>query len=162
MIRIALTNLRHYNEGKLTYEWVDLPQEDFSPIFDRIGHDEFFISDYECKIPNVIIHEYDDLDQLNEIAETLEKLTYYGKMNLIAILESEDSRLDEALETLSNERFIFYPDVDLVQLAQQLVDEGIFGEVPTSLVNYIDYEQIAKDLECDGYVETSVGVIVYD
>lgn len=162
MIRIALTNLKKYNEGELVFEWVDLPQEDFTHVFDRIGHDEFFISDYECDIPNIKIHEYDNLDRLNEAAAALENLEEYEKTTLIAILESEDSKIDEALETLSNERFVFYPDVDLEELAEQFVDEGIFGEISHTLISYIDYERIAKDLDFEGYVETSVGVIIYD
>lgn len=162
MIRIALTNLRKYNEGELVFEWVDLPQEDFTPIFDRIGHDEYFISDYECEIPHMTIHEYDNLDRLNEAATALENLDDYEKTTLIAIMESEDSRIDEALEMLNAERYVFYPDVDLEELAEQFVDEGIFGEISGNLVQYIDYERIAKDLSFEGYVETSVGVIIYD
>lgn len=162
MIRIALTNLRHYNEGKLTYEWVDLPQEDFTHVFDEIGHDEFFISDYECELSRVTIHEYENLEALNEVAKILENLHDYEKEMLIAILESETQRLDEALEILQDEKFIFYPDIDLEGLAEQFVDEGIFGEIPSSLVSYIDYERIARDLGFEGYIETSVGVIVYD
>jgi len=35
------------------------------------------------------------------------------------------------------------------ELAEQFVDEGVFGEIPTVLVNYIDYEAITRDLEMD-------------
>lgn len=162
MIRIALTNLKRYNEGELVFEWVDLPQEDFSPVFDKIGHDEYFISDYECELPHMVIHEYDNLDRLNDAAAALEELEDYEKTTLIAILESEDSKLDEALETLANEKFVFYSDVDLEELAEQFVDEGIFGEISSNLVQYIDYSSIARDLSFEGYIETSVGVIIYD
>lgn len=162
MIRIALTNLRLYNEGELTYEWVDLPQEDFTSVFHKIGAGEYFISDYECELPLVTIHEYESLDTLNEIAETLEDLKDYEKETLIAILESETQRLDEALEILQDEKFVFYSDVDLEGLAEQFVDEGIFGEIPSSIISYINYESIARDLSFEGYIETSVGVIIYD
>lgn len=47
------------------------------------------------------------------------------------------------------------PEIDIYQessmkdLAFQFVDEGLFGEVPQSLVHYIDYDAIARDLAVD-------------
>ncbi|GAA6210955.1 hypothetical protein NBRC116602_06950 [Hyphomicrobiales bacterium 4NK60-0047b] len=35
------------------------------------------------------------------------------------------------------------------ELAEQFVDDGLFGEIPTALVNYIDYQAIARDLEME-------------
>ena len=61
MLKIALTNLRQYNEGDLIFEWVELPCDDFKPVFDKIGHDEYFISDYECERFNFHIDEYEKL-----------------------------------------------------------------------------------------------------
>lgn len=40
-------------------------------------------------------------------------------------------------------------------LAEQFVDEGLFGEIPENLTNYIDYDAIANDLGFD-YTETSI------
>ena len=46
-------------------------------------------------------------------------------------------------------------DIDLYELdslkdlAEQFVEEGLFGEIPKSLQNYIDYEAIARDLGMD-------------
>ena len=37
----------------------------------------------------------------------------------------------------------------LKELAEQFVDDGLFGEVPTTISNYIDYEAIARDLSVD-------------
>lgn len=39
------------------------------------------------------------------------------------------------------------------ELAEQFVDEGLFGEIPDHLTNYIDYDAIARDLQYD-YSET--------
>ncbi len=41
------------------------------------------------------------------------------------------------------------------ELAEQFVDEGLFGEIPQSLQFYIDYEAIARDLSFD-YSETNI------
>lgn len=40
------------------------------------------------------------------------------------------------------------------ELAEQFVDEGLFGEIPDRLAFYLDYDAIARDLAMD-YCETS-------
>lgn len=163
MIKIALTNLRLYNEGELVFEWVDLPQDDLSSVFDRIGHDEYFISDYECEMFHIEIDEYEGLEQLNNLAKELDELDSYELKVLEAIIESEHcSDISEALDLLREENYIFHEACDLLELAETFIEEGIFGEIPNSIKGYIDYEKIADDLRLDGYIETSMGVITYD
>ncbi|GIT93140.1 hypothetical protein JANAI62_35760 [Jannaschia pagri] len=41
------------------------------------------------------------------------------------------------------------------ELAEQFVDEGLFGDIPEHLANYIDLDAIARDLAFD-YTETYV------
>lgn len=41
------------------------------------------------------------------------------------------------------------------ELAEQFVDEGLFGDIPDHLTNYIDMDAIARDLAMD-YAETEV------
>lgn len=41
-------------------------------------------------------------------------------------------------------------------LAEQFVDEGLFGDIPDHLANYIDHDAIARDLAID-YSETIIG-----
>jgi len=35
------------------------------------------------------------------------------------------------------------------ELAEQFVEEGLFGDIPENLQHYIDYEAIARDLAMD-------------
>ena len=44
---------------------------------------------------------------------------------------------------------------NLRDLAEQFVDEGLFGEIPERLQFYIDYDAIARDLGCD-YSEAEI------
>ncbi len=44
----------------------------------------------------------------------------------------------------------------LRELAQEFVDEGLFGDIPDTIANYLDYDAIARDLGFD-YTETTVG-----
>lgn len=41
------------------------------------------------------------------------------------------------------------------ELAEQFVDEGLFGDIPEHLANYIDLDAIARDLSCD-YAEATI------
>ena len=41
------------------------------------------------------------------------------------------------------------------ELAEQFVDEGLLGDIPEALENYIDYEAIARDLSFD-YSEAEI------
>ena len=49
---------------------------------------------------------------------------------------------------------IYHVD-SMKELAQQFVDEGIFGDIPDHLANYIDMDAIAYDLAMD-YTETEI------
>jgi len=48
-----------------------------------------------------------------------------------------------------------YRETSLKELAEQFVEEGLFGDIPQRLAYYIDYEAIAQDLAVD-YTETEI------
>lgn len=48
----------------------------------------------------------------------------------------------------------------LRDLAEQFVDEGLYGDIPESLQYYIDYDAIARDLRGD-YAETEIDGVRY-
>lgn len=48
-----------------------------------------------------------------------------------------------------------YAEDSMKELAEQFVDEGLFGEIPHHLAHYIDYDAIARDLSMD-YTETEI------
>lgn len=48
-----------------------------------------------------------------------------------------------------------YPARSLRDLAEEFVEEGLFGEVPERLRYYLDYDAIARDLSAD-YSETEI------
>ena len=50
---------------------------------------------------------------------------------------------------------IYHVD-NLRELAEQFIDEGLFGEVPESLRFYIDHDAIARDLAAD-YASIEIG-----
>lgn len=55
-----------------------------------------------------------------------------------------------------------YCDMTMEQLAEQFVDDGLYGDIPEHLANYIDYAAIARELAHD-YTETEIdgGAVIY-
>jgi len=175
MISIFVTDLKAYNEGYLLGTWINLPMggseiakvvntllKDGERLSGSCYHDEIFITDYEADIH---VREFDEIDKLNDIAEILEeyseddilKLKFlssegYHKREVIAKgIDSYDVDIYDYRESTS-----FTDTFEL--LASDMVDEGLFGEIPKSLESYIDYEQIARDLRMD-YSEFEPNVI---
>lgn len=48
-----------------------------------------------------------------------------------------------------------YPNMNMRELAEQFVDEGLFCDIPANLACYLDYDAIARDLSMD-YTETEI------
>lgn len=48
-----------------------------------------------------------------------------------------------------------YADMTMQDLAIEFIDEGLFGDIPKPIANYIDYSAIARDLSID-YFETTI------
>ena len=47
-------------------------------------------------------------------------------------------------------------------VAEEIGDGTLFGELPTNVLYYLDYEKIARDLEIEGnYLVTTHGIVEY-
>lgn len=62
---------------------------------------------------------------------------------------------DQAADTPSDIDLTLYEISTMRELAEQFVDEGLFGEVPKPFRFYIDYDAIARDLAVN-YAETTI------
>lgn len=62
---------------------------------------------------------------------------------------------DFATDTPDSFEVDIYEVESLKELAEQFVDEGLFGEIPSSIASYLDYDAIARDLGFD-YTETEI------
>lgn len=163
MIKIALTNLPAYNDGDLIFEWVDLPCDDFDEVLERIGNpEEYFISDYECEIPHITIHEYENLKELNELAEELDGLNSYDLKAVMAIIEIDGSDIEEAIDTVRDGRYFFYEADNFEEFIDLLIDDGYFGEITNEVKEFLDYDKLTNYFQNIGYTLSSVGVINTD
>lgn len=155
MLKIYVTNLRKYNEGQIIGEWVSLPCEGLEEVLDKIsnnGNDEVFISDYETDISGLKIGEYEDILQLNEIAEEIDNLSDDELLALQAYLEQYANDIEQALDEVRQGNYRIYYDCDNMEnVAYQVVNDcGLLDGVPEELKVYFDYEAYGRDLSING------------
>ena len=151
------------NPIKDMHQVLNLPMEDEEELYQIIEKfGDYIITDYDCELGHISINKKIHLDSLNELVKELSLLAPYEKREISAILEAGYSDLENAFTIYENREYNFYPEMTLKDVAEELVSEGMFGEVPEPLMFYIDYEAIARDLGFSGYMETEDGVIVID
>lgn len=128
-------------------EWVDLMDADFEELQEKLQKDTCYItdvdSDFNYSFEGAIsISELEDLaDKLNEINNGYEEEEFKALMEYLGDFE-------EAYSTWEAGDFNYYPGVkDREELGQYIVDEGLWGEIPENLINYIDYEAIGRDVD---------------
>lgn len=150
------------NPIKEMYQTLNLPteEEDVYQIIEKFG--DYIITDYECELGHISLNKNIHLDSLNELVKEIAELAPYEKREFAAILDAGYNDLDDAFVTFENKSYSFYPDMTLANVAEELVSEGMFGEIPEPIMFYIDYDAIARDLGYSGYTETDDGVIVID
>lgn len=156
-LNIAIEEWELYNNGILLCSWFDCDSdiEEINRFVSKVkfehglnGNDlELFIADSENDIFDIVnessciedvFNTYNELDFDEEQLEILEYLTNYLNYDL-----------KEATDKL--EDIEIYGCGSLIELAEQFVDEGLFGEIPDSIANYLDYESMGRDLGFDGY-----------
>lgn len=161
---IFITDLSAYNSGFLVGKWITLPLSGFELaqaisevlnegeiISDSQNHKEIFITDSE-----LLIGEYDDIYRLNELAEIIVNFTDDDLLKLKLLSHegyNERDVIDNGLDTYEVEIYDYSSSTSFTDvyelLAQDLVDDGCFGDIPKSLEYYIDYSAIGRDLSYD-------------
>lgn len=152
MLKIFISNLKEYNNGKIIGEWVSLPCEDIEEVLEKIsnsGKDELFISDYETDINGLKVAEYEDSLQLNEIAEEIEEMREDELIAFQAYLEQYANNMEQALEEVHQGNYtIYYNCDDMEDVACQIVKEsGLLDGVPEEVKIYFDYEAYGRDMD---------------
>lgn len=152
-MRIFLTNLGKYNEGRLIGEWVDLPVEDaFKAALKSIGineqYEEYFISDYECEFK---IGEYENIFELNEVAKTIEGMTVDEEKIFSYMVDNYCYTYQESLEIIKNHDYCFMENCDSYEkIGYYLIDNGLYEINPKSdLRYYIDYKKLGYNYSLD-------------
>ena len=154
-IRIFITNIAKYNEGYLVGKWVDLPlseDELWAEVREVLGSDEeHFITDSEAPFK---IHEYDSITDLNALAAELQGMDEDDIIKAVFLVNEHGYAFKDAICKVGD--VDYYPGMTLKDLAEEFVNEGLFGEIPEKIQGYLDYDAIARDLGFD-YTETKEG-----
>lgn len=157
-MQIFLTDLAAYNSGYLVGKWLSVPisDEDWTQALSEVlceDHEEWFITDYDLPFD---IGEYESIDSINETAAIYESLDSDDLIKLSYLVDDCGYKAKQALEMLDDVEL--YTDTTLEELAEQFIADGLFGDVPENLINYIDYEKIARDLSFD-YAQVNGNVL---
>lgn len=178
MLEVFITDLAAYNNGYLIGEWVSLPLDSAKLTYkireilvegqlqckDVLHHAEWFITDYEWinGASLFTVDDYANVFALNDLVEELSLLDDHELLQVQFLLyEGYDIRY--SVDNHDNVTIYDYRSSNSFKdvyelLAEDLVDEGCFGEIPTNLIHYIDYSAIGRDLSFD-YTEFEHGLL---
>lgn len=172
MLNIFVNTWGNYNEnGADGGKWITLPKdeeeltEELETIAQAMGDNdpEWAIHDYEwtTDIDLFDVSENDNIEELNERIKELEALEEWELEEVASAIEAFGYSFIEAVERQQKGYFILYRNMDLTEVAEQLVNECYFTEnTPDIFTRYFDYEAFGRDLGFDGYTETKYGVII--
>lgn len=128
-------------------EWVDLLDCNFEELQEKLQKDTCYITDVDSDF-NYSFEGAISISELEDLADKINELdNQYAEDEFKALMEYLGD-FEEAYSTWEAGDFSYYPDVkDREELGQYVVDEGLWGEIPENLINYIDYEAIGRDID---------------
>jgi len=171
MLRIFVNTWGNYNEnGADGGEWITLPMDEdeleakLVELAEALEDEdpEYTIHDYEWtgKIELGKVDEMDNIVTWNERCQEAADLEEYELEEIAAAMEAFGYSFSEAMERQQRGCFIFYSGQSLDDVAQEMAEEILqSNNVAEFASRYFDYDAFARDLGCDGYTETSYGVI---
>ncbi len=112
----------------------------------------------DCELAKAIQLNQANVTQFLEVVDEWED---WEKVNVIIAVGECDYSFKPDTGPTDFDITIYEVD-SLEELAQQFVEEGLYGDIPKSLEFYINYEAIACDLSME-YVETTIagGTLIY-
>lgn len=172
MLNIFVNTWGNYNEnGADGGEWITLPmnedelEEKLEQIAAAMGDNdpEWAIHDSEwtTDIDLFDVSEHDNITELNDRLSELESLEEWELEEIAAAIEAFEYSFMEAVDRQQRGYFTLYRNMDLTEVAEELVNECYFTkDTPDIFTRYFDFEAFGRDLSFDGYTETKYGVII--
>ncbi len=156
-VYVYVTTYKKHNEGRLDGEWLCLNDFDtFKDFYDKCMEIHSDEEDPELLFADTMNFPFDE-KELNGDAFEYVKMDKYDRKRVEFLVKYMGYDMSKAVSEF--EDVIFYEGRNLVEIAEELVCDGYYGHVPVSIINYIDYEKIAHDLEVSGeFYETDDGV----
>lgn len=155
--KIKITNSEHKEKNII----VELPfTEDIEEILKKIDVEDFdpyTIELIETEIDELYgkVNENTDLEVLNEFIDRVEnEFTKEEQHIMFAIMiVSSNTDISDDVDIFDRNDYNYYDKMTLKEVAEELVNEGLYGEIPENIRRYIDYTAIGEDLGNDGYEE---------
>lgn len=172
MLNIFVNTWGNYNEnGAEGGKWITLPmdadtlEKELETIAAAMNDNdpEWAVHDYEwtTDIDLFDVSEYENILTLNEKLQELESLEEWELEEVAAAMEAFGYDFLEAVDRQQRGRFTLYRNMDLTEVAEELVNDCYFTkDTPDIFTRYFDYEALGRDLGYDGYTETKYGVII--
>lgn len=107
------------------------------------------------------LYGFQSLSELNDIAKRVEEVcdSNYMVKTLQASAEVFTD-IKEALDLIEEGSLALHENQSMEDIAENYVEEGLFGDVNEKLSYYIDYERLGRDIMLDGgYTETKYGIL---
>ncbi len=153
--KIYVACLAAYNNGYLHGQWIDLRQ-DLDAVWTEIHAmlkaspipeaEEYAIHDFEG-FEGYSLSEYEGIDRAHKLAEFV---TEHGRIGGM-LLDHYAGDLDQAEAAMENHAGEYR---NVGEFAEEITEQTT--EIPQSLVYYIDYDQMGKDMEYNGDIFTIV------
>lgn len=177
MLKLFITDLAAYNNGFLVGEWITLPlsgkelylaiqsilSEGEHLCQSDVTHEEVFITDYEWEGQSLFnIGEYDSPWDVNDDVGKLSELSEHHQKAVAFLLNQQITYdVDDAIGKADD--VIIHENQTLEDVAYYLLQECYeLDKLPPIISNNIDYEGVAKELDCDGnYFEVDGDVFEY-
>ena len=170
VLRGALTNLGKYNEGGLDYVWVSFPcdEDDFQDSLKKIGigedrgdgsvDEEWFFSDWDTDYDWVDLSnlgEYEDFDDVNEYAESLENIVDDGNEEEFKAAMEYSGDFHDALDLVESGSVEKISDESMSNRMDEAIGyyyvDSIGFNAMSNIENYFDYEAYGRDIRIEYY-----------
>lgn len=135
-------------------EWVTLPtsKEKLEAVIDNR---DYIISDYEKNYLSDAIHitEYFNVFYLNDIVSIVVNPPEAFQTEFKTLLLYCDGNIESVIDFISNKKYIFFTDVSTTEdLGEKIIEKRLLGFIPSAFKDYINYEEIGNDWECNGFI----------
>lgn len=170
VLRGALTNLGKYNEGGLDYVWVSFPcdEDDFQDSLKKIGigedrgdgsvYEEYFFSDWDTDYDWVDLSnlgEYEDFDDVNEYAESLENIVDEGTEEEFKAAMEYSGDFNDALNLVETGSVTKISDESMSSRMDEAIGayymDSMGFNAMSNIEEYFDYEAYGRDIRIEYY-----------
>lgn len=151
VVSIWLASLEAYNDGYLVGRWISLPTDEDAlqaaiDVVSSNGQHDWAIHDFESSIKGFKVDEYQNVQDLNELAETLDDMSDEQQEAFMWLWQDCGYDMEGALE--------HYEEVTIFESWTWAVADWIemrFGDLPEQVrerfVPYLDEDYIKTEME---------------